>query len=161
MRHLMLALMLAVAAGCTRTETPQSTTTGPDVEAVTAWLGQYDAAVTAGDVEGVLNLYVDRPVSMPPDVPPVTDKEGLRTMLESFLAENETQLTSHVDEAVGAGDLAFLRVTYDESWTPKGEGEPGVQHGSWLIVLKKQFDGTWALWRDMWTAEVPPATPQM
>lgn len=58
-----------------------------------------------------------------------------------------------------AGDLAVLRASYEETLTPKDEGEPMDLTGSWLIVLRKQSDGSWQLWRNMWSVVAPPAPP--
>ena len=42
------------------------------------------------------------------------------------------------NEVAVAGDLAMLRVTWQETITPKGEGDPLDLGGNWLLVLRKQ-----------------------
>ena len=68
------------------------------------------------------------------------------------------QFTARVDEIVVAGDLAVLRAFFEETLTLKAGGEPTELSGSWLMVLKKQADGSWKLWRNMWG--VIPAPPR-
>jgi len=150
----MLPLLLVIAVGCTTGE-PRATTTGPDVEAIEDWLAQTIAAYNSGDAEAALALYADETLSMPPLETPM-DTEQERATMQAFFGENDIQLAANAEEIVVAGDLGVLRVTYSESWTPKGEGEAGVQRGTWLVILRKQGDGSWKLWRDMWTSETPP-----
>ena len=156
MRRMILPLMLLVGVACQPAAVEQqATTTGPDVEAIDAWLQQTIAAYNSGDAEAALALYADETLSMPPLEPPM-DTEQERASMQAFLGEYDIQLAANAEEIVVAGDLGVLRVTYNESWTPKGEGEAGEQRGTWLVILRKQADGSWKLWRDMWTDETPP-----
>jgi uncharacterized protein (TIGR02246 family) len=152
-------LTLLVFVACQPTE-QQVTTTGPDVEAITTWLGQVTAAVSAGNPEGVLALYADDAVFSPPDAPSITLEE-LGSMYGVMFGESTFQFTAQVLDVVVSGDLAVLRASYEETVTPKGEGEPEDRDGTWLVVLRKQTDGSWKLWRDMWSVIAPPAPPKM
>jgi ketosteroid isomerase-like protein len=76
--------------------------------------------------------------------------DELRPTYEAVFATYTFQFSARVDEVVVAEDLAVLRAFYEETVTPKGEGEPSEFSGSWLIVLRKQSDGSWKLWRNMW-----------
>lgn len=158
MRRIVGTLIALVAGACTPTADQQAVTTGPDVDAIAAWLEQTLAAYNSGDIEGSVALYTDDALSMPP-TEPVSDMDATRAMMEAFLGANDVQITAGVEEIVVSGDLGLLRVTYDETWTPKAEGEPGQQHGTWLVILRKQADGSWKLWRDMWT-NVPTDSAQ-
>jgi len=161
MRRMILPLMLVVAVACQpATVEQQATTAGPDVEAIRALLAQTVTAYNAADVEAAMALYADDVLSMPP-TDAAMGKADVRGMMEAFLGENDLQFTAQADEILVAGDVGVLLVSYDENWTPKGEGEPGAQHGKWLIVLRKQADGSWKAWRDMWTSVSPPPQPAM
>ena len=161
MRRMILPLTLVAAVAYQPAAVAQqATTTGPDVEAVTAVLAQYTAAVNAGDPEGILAHFSDDAVSMPPDMPSLSVGE-LRSLYEVMFGENTFQYTTQADEVVVAGDLAVIRAFYEETVTPRGEGVPFEQGGTWLIVLRKQSDGSWKLWRDMWTVVPPPPPPAM
>lgn len=157
MRRLILPLMLLVVACQPATVEQQAVTTGPDVEAITAAFEQAVAAANAQDVEGVLAVYADNVESFPPNEPPV-DGIGLRQMIETAWAEHTVQLTASPDEVVVAGELAVMRTPYEETVTATGEGEPVEMSGDWLIIWRKQSDGSWKIWRDMWT-NVAPSEP--
>jgi len=158
MRRMILPLLLFVVA-CQPAE-QQTTTAGPDVEAIRTWLEQTVTAYNAADLDATMALYADDALSMPPTDAAMV-KADVRGMMEAFLGENDLHFTAQADEIVAAGDVGVLLVSYDESWTPKGEREPGEQHGKWLIVLRKQADGSWKAWRDMWTSVTPPPPPAM
>ena len=159
MRRMILPLMLLVFVACQPAE-QHATTTGPDVQAITTWLEQVTAAINAQSTEGTLALYASDAVFSPPDAPSVTIDE-LRSWYEGLFAENTFQFTAQALDVVVSGDLAVLRASYEETVTPKGEGEPVANDGSWLIVLRKQTDGSWKLWRDMWSVIAPPPPPAM
>ena len=153
MRRTILPLMLLVVA-CQPAE-QQATTTGPDVAAIEAWLQQVTDAVNAGDLESLLGLYAEDAVFSPPDAPPLTVDE-LRSLYTVMFGENTFAFTAEALEVVVSGDLGVLRAPYEETVTPKGEGEAHDQGGTWLVVLRKQSDGSWKLWRDMWSIVAPP-----
>jgi ketosteroid isomerase-like protein len=50
-----------------------------------------------------------------------------------------------------AGHLAIIRASIEETLAPTGGGPPMQFRGAWLLVLRKQSDGTWKLWRNMWS----------
>jgi len=148
MRRMILPLML-VCLGCQSPE-PQVTTTGPDVEAITAWLADVDAAFSNGEYDGFLALFTDDALFMPPETPPV-GVEDLRVRYQALSQESTTQMTSQAFDVLVSGDLAVVRAAYDETVTPSGEGETETRNGPWLIVLRKQPDGSWKGWHNMWT----------
>jgi len=154
---MILPLMLVAAAACAPAE-PKATTSGPDVEAIRTWLEQVTAAVNAGSTEGILALYANDAVFSPPDAPPL-DVDQLRSSYDTLLTQNTFQFTTAPLDVVVSGDLAVLRASYEETVTPKGEGDSVHNTGSWLIVLRKQADGSWKLWRDMWSVMAPPPPP--
>jgi uncharacterized protein (TIGR02246 family) len=155
MRHMILPLML-LAVGCQPAAVEQqAVTTGPDVEAITAAFQQAVAAANAGNVEGVLAVYADDVVSSPPGRPPMSGIAAIRQDAEPAFAEYTFQFTVRPYEVVVAGDLGVMRTSYQETDTPKGEGAPGETRGNWLIIWRKQADGSWKIWRDMRTTLVP------
>jgi len=160
MRRMILPLMLFVFAACQPAAVEQqAATTGPDVEAITTVFEQAIAAANAGDVEGVLAVYASDAVSLPPNEPLVSGEAAIRAKFQPTFAENTVRIATSQDEVVVAGDLAVMRISFEETVTPKGEGEPIELGGHWLIVWRKQSDGSWKFWRDMWS--VVPAPPAM
>lgn len=159
MSRLILPLMLLLGIACqSSTVESRATTTGPDVEAITAWFEQYTAAVNSGDLEAWAGFIADDAVVMPPDELPISGMDQLRPLYQTVFATYAFDFNARVDEVVVAGDLAVLRAFFEETVTPRGEGEPSRFSGSWLVVLRKRPDGSWKLWRNMWGAIAPPST---
>jgi uncharacterized protein (TIGR02246 family) len=160
MCRLALALPISlVLLACTQTVEQQTTTTGPEVEAIRAWFEQYNAAINAGDLEGWMTFVADDAVVLPPDELPISGMDELRPRYEAVFSTYAFQFTPRLDEVVVAGDLAVLRAFYEETLTVKGEGETMEFSGLWLMILRKQSDGSWKLWRNMWSV-IPPPPPQ-
>jgi uncharacterized protein (TIGR02246 family) len=158
MHRILLPLIVFVGVACQPCGVEQATTTGPDVEAITAWFERYTAAVNSGDLEAWASFIADDAVVMPPDELPISGMDQLRPLYHTVFATYAFDFNARVDEVVVAGDLAVLRAFFDETVTPKGEGEPSAFRGSWLVVLRKQPDGSWKMWRNMWGAMAPPST---
>jgi uncharacterized protein (TIGR02246 family) len=158
MRRMILPLMLVFIVACQPPE-PQATTTGPDVDAIKAALDQAVTADNAGDVDGVMAVYADDAVSFPPDAPPWRGIDTIRTRLGEEFAGYTMQFTATPSEVVVAGDVGVMQASWEETLTPKGGGEPMEMAGHWLIVWRKQPDGSWKEWREMWSVEAPPPPP--
>ena len=140
---------------CQRPE-PSVTTTGPAVDAIKAWVEQCDAASTAGHYEQALELFTDDALFMPRNVAPL-NVDAARSVWEGMFKDNTMQMTTRVAEVLVSGDLAVVRASYEETLTPVGGGEPAFMSGPWLITLKKQADGSWKGWHNMWEAVPPPS----
>lgn len=160
MRRALLPPILLAAVACQRFER-LATTTGPDCEAITELIQQVAATVNAGDVEGNLALYAEDWVDVPPDGRPLSGMETLRPLYEALFTGNTMKLTLQIEEVVVAGNLAVVRATYDETVRPKSDGEPVDVSGAWLAVLREQPDGSWTLWRTMYSRFPPPPAPAL
>jgi len=135
------ALACLLLTACSRPADRTPITAGPEVAAVASWLDRHLAAINAGDVEGWLAFVADDAVIMPPDEAPISGMAAIRPRYEVVYGRWAFNFAARVDEIVVAGDLAFLRAFYDETVTPRGEGEPIDFSGSWLMVLRRQPDG--------------------
>jgi uncharacterized protein (TIGR02246 family) len=155
---MILPLMLSFAVACQPPQ-PQATATGPDVEAVTAFVATYTAAVEAEDMETWQTLRTSDMIAFPPDAPPFVGLETLRSWAEGTFATTSTTFTAQPEDVLVAGDLATVRASYTQIVTPN-DGDAMELSGTWLMVLRKQPDGSWKVWRDMWSVVAPPDTPE-
>jgi uncharacterized protein (TIGR02246 family) len=152
---LALALVLTACAGPARTG---PATTGPEVDAVRDWFARYNDAVNAGDLDRWITFVADDAVIMPPGDPPLMGLEAIRPAYTAVFNAYQFDFRGRAEEITVDGHLAVVRASIDETLTPKGGGDPVDYRGAWLMVLRKQADGTWKLWRNMWTVfTTPPA----
>lgn len=155
--HAVLLACLPVLA-CTRTVDRDPVTTGPDVEAIRAWFERYNAAINAGDLAAWTSFVADDAVILPPDEPPIIGMTDIRPRYAAVFQAYSFQFTGRAAEITVAGQLAVVRASIEETLTPTSGGQPVELRGAWLMVLRKQPDGSWKLWRNMWSV-FPPAAP--
>jgi ketosteroid isomerase-like protein len=69
------------------------------------------------------------------------------------------QFTFHqeitIDETEITGSWAFSRGMFVSTLTPKGEGQAVLIDGKFMTVLKRQADGSWKIYRDIWNSNLP------
>jgi uncharacterized protein (TIGR02246 family) len=148
-------IVLVVACQPAGTERFATTSTEADLEALRELVRQYDAGVNAGHLDGLVALYAADAVQMPPDEPVVVGQEAIRSRGESFFAQNTDEVRSAVEDVQVSGDWAFLRMSYTESWTPRGGGETTAVVGKWLLICRRQADGTWRITNEIWNEDKP------
>ena len=125
-------------------------TTEADVEAINQMAANYAAAENAGDLDGIMAVFTDDAVRMPPNAPAIIGKESIRSLMQTNLEQNTYQLDNPPEEVQVSGDLAFARGTYTVTVTPKAGGESIQLEGKYLVVCQKQPDGSWKAARDIW-----------
>jgi ketosteroid isomerase-like protein len=87
----------------------------------------------------------------------VVGKEQLR----AFFEPGFEQFDYYIGDSEGlvvqvAGDWAYSHGNYTMTITPKEGGPTTYFDGKWLDVLKKQADGSWKVYCDSATDNVPP-----
>ena len=154
MRRPLVGLCTLLLVACAPVE--QQDTEAADVAAIRAVLADFDALANAGDAAGIAELYAEDAIQMPPDAASRVGRGAILASMEETLGANTLQLTSVVDEIEVAGDLACVLITWDESIMPNAGGDTEQMHGNWLVIFKRQADGSWKMWRDMWSVFAPP-----
>jgi uncharacterized protein (TIGR02246 family) len=148
---IMAAIPLAlVLAGCQR---------GPDAPAVNALnrlQKQVDSAIIAGDTERYLTFLTDDAVLMPPNGSVVTGKDAIRSWNQAMSERIRIQAYAPVDdEVIVAGEWAFRRATADWTLAPTAGGEPIRDSAKFIIIYRRQGDGSWKVARDIWNSNTP------
>lgn len=147
---LTLPAALVFAASCTRGEQPV------DLGQVRAQFDAYNAAFAASDADALAAWYADDAVRIDPDEPIETGVAAIQADLATFFADNDYVLDEvTTDDVQASGNLAVIRATFREHWTPKAGGDTMQQTGRWITVWERQPDGTWKITMDMWTLQQP------
>lgn len=127
-----------------------------DVAAINKIFDLYAKGVNTGDAALWGSLWDDKGIQMPPDAPAVLGKAQIRAGAESRFPQFNTQIAIANEETWVFGNLAFSRGTFTRSRTPKAGGETTLYNGKYLTILKKQPDGSWKIFRDIFNSNVPP-----
>jgi uncharacterized protein (TIGR02246 family) len=123
-------------------------------DAVRKLVGEdYDKAMAAGDVAAKMRLYTAEAVLMPPEGPVVSGQEAIRRWHEVFFKKGTSPGTTKVDEIQIFGEWGFARGTFSGTVPSGPAGPPSSVSEKWLVVVRRQADGSWKIARDIWTQE--------
>jgi len=137
---------------------PAQAQTKTDATAIQTLADEWTAAWNAGDVAGLLVLYADDAVRMPPNGPTYSGKAAIEEAFTSFFEQFSGDLDWPTEEIIVAGDWAFHRGTFTADLTPLGEGEVMHVGGEVLVIFQRQPDGSWKAAREIWTDDETPGT---
>jgi ketosteroid isomerase-like protein len=127
-----------------------------DTEEIRQVFDALHAAYVADDVDAITSFYEEDAVRLPAGLPII---RGLATIRERMVRSREQ--TDVFFDDIGepalqrSGDLAVTYSTYDERRISKASGEVTRQVGQWLLVWRRQADGTWKVSIETWTVEAP------
>jgi uncharacterized protein (TIGR02246 family) len=112
------------------------------------------AAVNASDVHGVLGVWADDGILMPPDHPAVHGRAELQEYFGQLFVRARFTFEFTSSEIELAGDAAFERVSYRATAWPASGGQI-EDAGKGLHVYRRQADGGWKLSLDIWNSDLP------
>jgi len=115
----------------------------------------YASAITDGDMDRWITLWIDDGIQMPPDAPANVGKEKIQTFLQELMNLFQWKMTINNEEIREAGDWGFARGTYTVELTPKEEGKTLKGSGKFLTILERQDDGSWKIARDCFNYNAP------
>ena len=100
----------------------------------------------------VHSAYDEEAILMPPDMPAVQGHRAILAFLEAF-----PPFTDHRQESVesdGAGGFIYTRDAFSVTFEPPG-APPSTYVGKALTIWRRQKDGSWKMFREMWNSEHP------
>jgi uncharacterized protein (TIGR02246 family) len=140
-------LLPLILAGCQRSLAES------DLDALNRLQKQVDSAIIAGDTERYLTLITDDAVLMPPNGPAVSGKNAIGSWNRAMSSQFRIQdYASRDDEMVVTGDWAFRRATMNWTLTPTAGGAPVRDTGKFIIIYRRQQDGSWKVAGDIWSS---------
>ena len=122
--------------------------------AIEALAESYRQALLAGDWDAALAVFTDDAVRMPPNAPAIQGHEAIRARFEAEPV-TYTDVTNTPTEIDGRGDLAYARGAYSITFTLEGMAEPITDSGKYLVIFRKQADGSWLAAVDTWNHDQP------
>ena len=156
---LLLCTML-LAAACGTTPAPQpAATAAPDPAPINDLRSRFEAAYNAGDAAAVTALYTDDAVSLPDRHAAVQGKAALQQYFQEVFAQYNAKLTLMSPDLEITDDIAHETGAYSMTVTPKAGGNAMTITGKYLIVLKRQADGSWKVHHDIDNTDSPMAMP--
>ena len=126
--------------------------TADDRAAIEATTQAWAKAALAGDWVALAATYAEDAVLLPPNHEAVEGRAAIQAYFETFPPVSDMQL--HPIEVDGEGDVAYVRGHYVLTMTPEGS-DPINDSGHYLEVRRKQADGSWLTYRDIYNSELP------
>ena len=162
MRAARIAIAVLALAACAKSSTPAGDTSaaaaspGKDttsaVDAVAKLREAWVDAAHNQDATKVAAMYTDDAVLVGSDQPLASGRAAIQSAFEkAFPIAHGLKVNSENTDV--SGDLAYDFGTYAEEVTPP-KGKTTIVGGAYLVVLKKQSDGSWKIVRHMTTT--PP-----
>ena len=109
-------------------------------------------------LEPILKVYAPDAAFLQPTGERISGSAALRTLFQNIMATFDSDLTLHSQNLETSGDLAYDSGDFVESLTVVATGAKISSKGSYIMIFKRQPDGTWQIIQQVWTGVPPPGT---
>jgi uncharacterized protein (TIGR02246 family) len=146
------ALVVISGAGCSVEPGGSSTpadTRAADEAAIRAATHTFDQALVDKDLDKAASLYEDDAVLFVPKAPAMVGKDAIRKAWQDLMAVPNVKVTDTVTKVdlARSGDLGVAHGKFELVSTDK-EGKPNAETGLFVLVFRKQADGSWKIIAD-------------
>jgi uncharacterized protein (TIGR02246 family) len=125
-------------------------------EAIDAANDRFVDAVKRGDTTAMAANYTDDAVVMSPGAEAWRGRDAVRKGFAGMVAQMPIKdMSLRIDDVMVGGDLAVETGTYEMTVQPQG-GREMKDKGKYLVVWKRQADGSWKIARDIFNSDAPP-----
>jgi len=112
----------------------------------------------AKQLEPILKFYAPDAVFLQPTGERITGSAALRTLFQNIMSTFDSDLTLHSQNLEASGDLAYDSGDFQESLTNIATRAKINSKGSYIIIFKRQPDGSWQIVQQVFTGAPPPGT---
>lgn len=158
--RMVLAALAALALGACAGSQPAPVDTAAETAKVDVLRNEFVTAFNAGDPTAAAAGYTDDAAFMPPGREAVVGKAAILAYYEHFFA----QFAAHselapADTKILDDGWAYERGSSTVTLTPKAGGTPVTSTGKYLVIFKKQNDGSWKVAEDIHNSNTPLPAP--
>jgi len=117
---------------------------------------RYREASRTGNVDGIVSLFADDAILMPPNDTSLYGKEEIRAWWEEYF--QWFRITSSVEEdnaVIVNGDQAFSRTSAAVVISPTRRGDEIRDEIRGLTVWRREANGEWKITHQMWNSSHP------
>jgi uncharacterized protein (TIGR02246 family) len=116
---------------------------------------RFAAALAAGDAAGAASVYADDAALLPPDVEALKGREAIERFWQAGIAMGIRGVELETRELEQEDELAYEIGRYTLRIEPDG-GEPATDVGKYLVVHRREPDGSWRWAADVFNSDGPP-----
>lgn len=158
--HSLLLLMASTFVACFAAACSQPQPVAPpdtraaDEATIRAADADWAKFAAAKDLDKCMSYYLDDAVMFSPGAPAVLGKDNIRKVVQQMISAPSVQMTfsDQTVEVARSGDLAVDRGSYKSVVTDK-KGKESTSGGKFVLVWKKQADGSWKIAADTSAAD--------
>lgn len=120
-------------------------------EAIEAALVDFVSAFNRGDAAGVAAHYLEDAAIFPPDMARIDGRAKIQDFWKGAIDAGLSDLALRVVEVQEQGDWAYE--VGELTYSAPGTGDArSTTNGKYIVIWKKDVDGTWRLYRDIWNS---------
>ena len=127
-----------------------------ETAAVDAVRRDFNAAFNANDAAAIGRLFDAEGMLLPPGMPAVAGAEKITARYVGHFAKTRSQFELKPGDIRICEGWAFMNVEFARTDSPKAGGNAASVEGHCLMVLRKQADGSWKIFRDIWNEAARP-----
>jgi uncharacterized protein (TIGR02246 family) len=131
----------------------------PDIAAVRQAIEQTDRqweqAFNRGDAAGVASLYTENGSLLPPNAEIAQGREAIQQSIQGFIDAGLKNIAFTTVDVGTSGDLAYEIGRYSLDIQPPGSEQTVTDRGKYVIVARRQSDGSWKLVTDIFNTSQP------
>jgi ketosteroid isomerase-like protein len=109
-------------------------------------------------LEPILKFYAPDAAFLQPNGDRITGSAALRSLFQNIMATFTSDLTLHSRALEASGDLAYDSGDFEELLTNVATGAKIASKGSYIVIYKRQSDGSWKIVQHVWTGTPPAGT---
>ncbi len=148
------ATILAPTFSPTASAAPQASTLVTLAKIREAWVQD----LRTKQLEPILKFYAPDAVFLQPTGERITGSAALRTLFQTVMATFNSDLTLYSQDLETSGDLAYDSGDFQELLTTIATGAKITAKGSYIIIFKRQPNGSWQIVQHVWIGAPPPGT---
>lgn len=118
-----------------------------------------DSCARTGALDVFISLGTDDVVMLAPDQPAVVGKDAVREFYRGSYGTFTIDMRHASIETQAVGDLVVSRGDGRGTLMPKAGGQPMAFDNKYVMLFRRQADGSLKVWRVAFNSNVPPTPP--
>jgi uncharacterized protein (TIGR02246 family) len=116
---------------------------------------RFSETFNRGDIAALAAMYDTGAVVFAPNAPPMAGRQNIEAFWSGARQQGFKTLDLVVNSVEPIGNHAIELGSYTLVIQPPGQAEM-TDRGKYMVIWKRQPDGTWKLYRDMFNTSMPP-----